>query len=111
MRTQAGRLIRLFGGAIDAMVRAREHERAPFDVLDVKVRGKWAYLYQALGKLANTIDFSLSARRSPTWYRSKSSTGSSPHARGTLGIKCFITRLSDSSPHARGTPFITTICC
>ena len=45
MRTQAGRLIRLFGGAIDAMVRAREHERDPFDVLDAKVRGKWAYLY------------------------------------------------------------------
>ena len=33
-KTQAGRLIRLFGGAIDAMVRAREQDRDPFDVLD-----------------------------------------------------------------------------
>ena len=31
---QAGRLIRLFGGTIDAMVQAREEARDPFDVLD-----------------------------------------------------------------------------
>ena len=30
----------------------------------VKVRGKWAYLYRALDKLGNTIDFYLSATRS-----------------------------------------------
>ena len=29
----------------------------------VKVRGKWAYLYRALDKLGNTIDFYLSATR------------------------------------------------
>ena len=29
----------------------------------VKVRGKWAYLSRALGKLGNTIDFYLSATR------------------------------------------------
>ena len=29
----------------------------------VKVRGKWAYLYRALDKLGNTIDFHLSATR------------------------------------------------
>ena len=29
----------------------------------VKVRGKWAYLYRALDKLANTIDFYLSTTR------------------------------------------------
>ena len=27
----------VFGGAIDAMVRAREHDRAPFDVLDEEI--------------------------------------------------------------------------
>ena len=36
-KTQAGRLIRLFGGAIDAMVRAREYDRDPFDVLDEEI--------------------------------------------------------------------------
>ena len=36
-KTQAGRLIRLFGGAIDAMVRAREDDRDPFDVLDEEI--------------------------------------------------------------------------
>ena len=30
---------------------------------DLKVRGKWAYLYRALDKLGNTIDFYLSATR------------------------------------------------
>ena len=29
----------------------------------VKVRGQWAYLYRALDKLGNTIDFYLSATR------------------------------------------------
>ena len=33
------------------------------DEADVKVRGKWAYLYRALDKLANTIDFYLSTTR------------------------------------------------
>ena len=36
-KTQAGRLIRLFGGTIDAMVRAREDDRDPFDVLDEEI--------------------------------------------------------------------------
>ena len=36
-KTQVGRLIRLFGGAIDAMMRAREQERDPFDVLDEEI--------------------------------------------------------------------------
>ena len=33
------------------------------DETDVKVRGKWAYLYRAVDKLGNTIDFSLSSTR------------------------------------------------
>ena len=66
-KTQAGRLIRLFGGAIDAMVRAREHERAPFDVLDEEIG--WDRLVAsreeiaALGDLATQVPLSLATQR------------------------------------------------
>ena len=66
-KTQAGRLIRLFGGAIDAMVRAREHERDPFDVLDEEIG--WDRLVAsreeiaALGDLATQDPLSLATQR------------------------------------------------
>ena len=66
-KTQAGRLIRLFGGAIDAMVRAREHERNPFDVLDEEIG--WDRLVAlreeiaALGDLATQDPLSLATQR------------------------------------------------
>ena len=66
-KTQAGRLIRLFGGAIDAMVRAREHERDPFDVLDEEIG--WNRLVAsreeiaALGDLATQDPLSLATQR------------------------------------------------
>ena len=49
--------------------RLRWHWRRPrsgswrVDETYVKVRGKWAYLYRALDKFGNTIDFYLSATR------------------------------------------------
>ena len=66
-KTQAGRLIRLFGGAIDAMVRAREHDRDPFDVLDEEIG--WDRLVAsreeiaALGDLATQDPLSLATQR------------------------------------------------
>ena len=64
---QAGRLIRLFGGTIDAMVQAREQARDPFDVLDEMVG--WDRLIasrdeiDALGDLATEDPLSLAASR------------------------------------------------
>ena len=64
---QAGRLIRLFGGAIDAMVRARENDRDPFDVLDEEFG--WNRLVAsreeiaALGDLATQDPLSLATQR------------------------------------------------
>ena len=66
-KTQAGRLIRLFGGAIDAMVRAREDDRDPFDVLDEEIG--WDRLVAsreeiaALGDLATQDPLSLATQR------------------------------------------------
>ena len=66
-KTQAGRLIRLFGGAIDAMVRAREYDRDPFDVLDEEIG--WDRLVAsreeiaALGDLATQDPLSLATQR------------------------------------------------
>ena len=66
-KTQAGRLIRLFGGAIDAMVHAREQDRDPFDVLDEAIG--WDRLVAsreeiaALGDLATRDPLSLAANR------------------------------------------------
>ena len=66
-KTQVGRLIRLFGGAIDAMMRAREQERDPFDVLDEEIG--WDRLLAsrdaiaALGDLATEDPLSLAAGR------------------------------------------------
>ena len=66
-KTQARRLIRLFGGAIDAMVRAREQDRDPFDVLDEAI--DWDRLVAsreesaALGDLATRDPLSLAANR------------------------------------------------
>ena len=61
-KTQAGRLIRLFGGAIDAMVRAREDDRDPFDVLDEEIG--WDRLeIAALGDLATQDPLSLATQR------------------------------------------------
>ena len=66
-KTQAGRLIRLFGGTIDAMVRAREDDRDPFDVLDEEIG--WDRLVAsreeiaALGDLATQDPLSLATQR------------------------------------------------
>ena len=66
-KTQAGRLIRLFGGAIDAMVRAREYDRDPFDVLDEEIG--WDRLVASreeiatLGDLATQDPLSLATQR------------------------------------------------
>ena len=66
-KAQAGRLIRLFGGTIDAMVQAREQARDPFDVLDEAIG--WDRLIasrdeiDALGDLATEDPLSLAARR------------------------------------------------
>ena len=35
------------------------------DATYIKVKGKWAYLYRAVDKLGNTIDFYLSPTRDP----------------------------------------------
>ena len=43
--------------------RCPRSRRCRIDETYVKVRGKWAYLYRALDKLGNTIDFYLSATR------------------------------------------------
>ena len=66
-KAQAGRLIRLFGGAIDAIVQAREQDRGPFDVLDEAIG--WDRLVAsrdeivALGELATEDPLSLAAGR------------------------------------------------
>ena len=66
-KTQAGRLIRLFGGAIEAMVRACEYDRDPFDVLDEEIG--WDRLVAsreeiaALGDLATQDPLSLATQR------------------------------------------------
>ena len=66
-KAQAGRLIRLFGGTIDAMMQAREQSRDPFDVLDEAVG--WDRLMasrdeiDALGDLATEDPLSLAASR------------------------------------------------
>ena len=66
-KAQAGRLIRLFGATIDAMVRAREQARDPFDVLDEAVG--WDRLIASrdeidtLGDLATEDPLSLAATR------------------------------------------------
>ena len=66
-KAQAGRLIRLFGGTIDAMMQAREQARDPFDVLDEVVG--WNRLVasreeiDALGDLATEDPLSLAAGR------------------------------------------------
>ena len=60
------RLIRLFGGAIDAMMRAREHQRDPFDGLDEEIG--WDRLVAsreeitALGDLATQDPLSLTTQ-------------------------------------------------
>ena len=66
-KAQAGRLIRLFGGTIDAMMQAREQARDPFDVLDEAIG--WDRLIasrdeiDALGDLATEDPLSLAASR------------------------------------------------
>ena len=66
-KTQAGRLLRLFGGTIDAMVHACEQARDPFDVLDEMVG--WERLVASreeidtLGDLATEDPLSLAASR------------------------------------------------
>ena len=66
-KTQVGRLIRLFGGAIDAMVRAREQDRDPFDVIDEAIG--WDRMLASrdeiatLGDLATEDPLSLAAGR------------------------------------------------
>ena len=66
-KTQAGRLLRLFGGTIDAMVHAREQARDPFDVLDEMIG--WERLVASreeidtLGDLATEDPLSLAASR------------------------------------------------
>ena len=66
-KAQAGRLIRLFGATIDAMARAREQARDPFDVLDEAVG--WDRLIASrdeidtLGDLATEDPLSLAATR------------------------------------------------
>ena len=66
-KAQAGRLIRLFGATIDAMVRAREQARDPFDVLDEAVG--WDRLIASrdeidtLGDLATEDPLSLATTR------------------------------------------------
>ena len=84
-KAQAGRLIRLFGGTIDAMMQAREQAHDPFDVLD-EVIG-WDRLVasrdeiDALGDLATEDPLSLAASRytqlrrfAPRSWRPSSST-------------------------------------
>ena len=61
----------------------------------VKVRGKWAYLYRALDKLGNTIDFYLSATRNTK--AAKRFLG-----KALRGLKARQIRSNFSSP-ARGT--------
>ena len=66
-KAQVGRLIRLFGGAIDAMVQAREQDRDPIDVLDEAIG--WDRLVASrdeiavLGELATEDPLSLAAGR------------------------------------------------
>ena len=66
-KAQAGHLLRLFGGTIDAMVHAREQARDPFDVLDEMIG--WERLVASreeidtLGDLATEDPLSLAASR------------------------------------------------
>ena len=73
-KTQAGRLIRLFGGAIDAMVRAREYDRDPFDVLDEEIG--WDRLVasrEEIAALGSRANCSTSRRTAERSFRSASS--------------------------------------
>ena len=71
-KTQVGRLIRLFGGAIDAMVRAREQDRGLFDVIDEAIG--WDRMLSSrdeiatLGDLATEDPLALAAGRYPPYH-------------------------------------------
>ena len=49
-KTQVGRLIQLFGGTLDAMVRARQHKQDPFAVLDEEIG--WDRLLKSRAEIA-----------------------------------------------------------
>ena len=53
-KPQVGRLIRLFGGTLDAMVRARQHKQDPFAVLDEEIG--WDRLLRSREEIATFED-------------------------------------------------------
>ena len=53
-KPQVGRLIRLFGGTLDAMVRARQHKQDPFAVLDAEIG--WDRLLRSREEIASFGD-------------------------------------------------------
>ena len=53
-KPQVGRLIRLFGGTLDAMVRARQHKQDPFAVLDEEIG--WDRLLRSREEIASFGD-------------------------------------------------------
>ena len=53
-KPQVGRLIRLFGGTLDAMVRARQHKQDPFAVLDEEIG--WDRLLRSRDEIATFED-------------------------------------------------------
>ena len=66
-KARIGRLVQLFGGTIDAMMRAREQDQDPFAVLDTEIG--WTRLLQsrdeiaAFGDLATEGPLSLASKR------------------------------------------------